>query len=264
MVDYHIHTKLCGHASGDMEEYVTQAIQCELQEIGFADHLPMIKWAQPEYAMNFEQLPHYIEAVHHVQHAYPQLSIKLGIEADYYSPAEEPEIGNLLAQYPFDYVYGSVHFVDEWAIDDARNLHRWNELGIDHVYTRYFATLQQAARSNLFDIISHSDLVKKFGHQPSTDMMALIEETVRVYKNQGIAVEINSSGLRRPVREIYPAPSIIRLLKAYDVPIVFGSDAHTPEEVGQDFAYMRRLVKECGHRELVMFAQRKIVDTYVL
>lgn len=264
MVDYHIHTKLCGHASGEMEEYVQQAVFCGLQEIGFADHFPMMKWAKPEYAMSFEQLPQYINDVHHLQHKYPQLPIKLGIEADYYSPAEESALRRLLAQNPFDYVYGSVHFVNEWAIDDPGNLHRWDECGVDQIYTSYFNTLQLAARSDLFDIISHSDLVKKFGHRPTIDMMGLIEETVRVYKHQGMVVEINSSGLRRPVGEIYPAPSIIRLLKEYDVPIVFGSDAHRPEETGKDFEFMRNLVKECGYRELVIFAQREIVDTYTL
>ncbi|MDY0092927.1 MAG: histidinol-phosphatase HisJ family protein [Candidatus Vecturithrix sp.] len=264
MIDYHIHTKLCGHAFGEMEDFVQHAVRVGLQEIGFSDHLPMIKWANPEYAMAFEQLPEYIQEVHRLQQAYPHFSLKLGIEADYYSHNEEQALSDLLSQYPFDYVYGSVHFVNGWAIDDARNFQRWEESDIDQIYEQYFTQLQCAASSDLVDIISHTDLVKKFGHRPSKEMTPLIEETIRVYKQHGMVVEINSSGLRKPVNEIYPAPHIIQLLKEYDVPIVFGSDAHKPEEVGQDFEYLRTLVKDCGYKELVILTQREIVNTYPL
>ena len=264
MVDYHIHTKLCGHASGEMEEYVQQALTRSLQEIGFSDHLPMLKWAHPEYAMSFEQLPYYVSEVHRLRQAYPEIQIKLGIEADYYSEEEEQATRDLLAQYPFDYVYGSVHFVDDWAIDDPGNMHRWDAFGVDTVYERYFQQLQHAARSGLFDIISHSDLAKKFGHRPTTDFSSLIEETVRCYKEAGVAVEINSSGLRKPVKEIYPAPQIVQLLHIYEVPIVLGSDAHTPEDVGKDFDLSRELARSCGYRETVIFEQRNIVGTFPL
>ncbi len=258
MLDYHIHTTYCGHASGELEDYVRHALTQPLQEIGFADHLPMLKWARPEYAMSFPQLPHYVQEVQQLRQRFPALRIKLGIEADYYSPAEEHETEELLRQYPFDYVYGSVHFLDGWAIDDPRNMHCWDEMGVDAVFERYFHQLQQAARSGLFDIISHPDVVKKFGHRPGKDFSALIEDTIKCCKEANVAVEINTSGLRKPVHEIYPAPQMIRLLHHYDVPIVFGSDAHSPEEVGKDFAFARKTAKECGMQELVIFQQRTI------
>lgn len=257
MLDYHIHTKYCNHAVGDVEEYVSYATSLSLREIGFSDHLPMLKWATPEYAMSFEQLPEYIRDVQRARRQFPEMRIKLGIEADYYSPDEEDATRELLQQYPFDYVYGSVHFVDDWAIDDPRNLKRWDEEGIDAIYEGYFRRLQQAARSGLFDIISHTDVVKKFGHRPTKDLSALFEETVQAYKESNVAVEVNSSGLRKPVKEIYPSTQIIRLLKQYEIPIVFGSDAHHPQEVGKDFAQTRKVVKEFGFTELVVFEQRQ-------
>lgn len=264
MVDYHIHTKFCGHASGELEDYASHALTQPLEEIGFADHLPMLKWGKPDYAMPFAQLPEYIREVQRIQQDFPMLRVKLGIEADYYSSDEEDATKTLLRQYPFDYVYGSVHFIDGWAIDDPRNMHRWDELGVDVVYERYFAQLQQAARSGLFDIISHSDVVKKFGHRPTKDLSRLIEDTVRSYKEHNMVVEINTSGLRKPVKEMYPAPQMIRLLKRYEVPIVFGSDAHLPQDVGKDFAFAKQVVEEFGFTELVIFEQRKIVDRYLL
>lgn len=261
MLDYHIHTKYCNHAVGEVVEYVSYASSRSLREIGFADHLPMLKWSVPEYAMSFEQLPDYIHDVQRARQHFPEIRIKLGIEADYYSPNEEDATRALLQQYPFDYVYGSVHFVDGWAIDDPRNLHRWNEKGVDTIYEGYFRRLQQAARSGLFDIISHTDVVKKFGHRPTKDLSPLFEETVQAYKDSDVAVEINTSGLRKPVKEIYPSPQLLRLLKQYDVPIVFGSDAHHPQEVGKDFAHTKQVAKEFGFAELVVFERRQRVGT---
>jgi histidinol-phosphatase (PHP family) len=245
-------------------EYAAYAATQPLREIGFSDHLPMLKWSVPEYAISFEQLPNYIRDVQQAQQQFPDLPIKLGIEADYYSPDEEEATRELLQQYPFDYVYGSVHFVDDWAIDDPRNLECWNERGVDAIYEGYFRRLLQTARSGLFDIITHTDLVKKFGHRPTKDFSLLMEETVQIYKESGVAVEINTSGLRKPVKEMYPSPQLLRLLKQYDIPIVFGSDAHHPQEVGKDFAEAKHIAREIGFTELMVFEGRKRVDTYPL
>lgn len=263
MLDYHIHTKLCRHASGEMEAYIEHALTQPLKEIGFSDHLPMVKWAHPEYAMRLEELPVYVNRVRQLRQAYPQLPIKLGIEADYFA-GEEAATQALLSAYPFDYVYGSVHMLDGWAIDDERNLDKWAAADVNAIYEQYFTTLQHAARSGLFDIITHTDLVKKFGHKPTRDFSALIEHTIRVYKECQMAVEINTSGLRKPAQEFYPAPQILRWLKQYEIPIVFGSDAHRPQEVGKDFDFARKIAYEAGFTEVIIFEQRKIVGTYPL
>jgi histidinol-phosphatase (PHP family) len=264
MLDYHIHTKFCGHASGEMDEYVQAARRQPLREMGFADHLPMLKWAQPGYAMGFETLPEYIRLVQHLQCQYPDFPIKLGIEADYYSPDEEQATKDLLAQYPFDYVYGSVHFLDGWAIDDPRYMQKWEEQDVNRVYEQYFTVLQQAIRSGIFDIIAHFDLPKKFGYKPTRDLSGPIERTVKCCQECGVAVEINTAGLRKPVKEMYPAPQILRLLKHYEVPIVLGSDAHRPAEVGQDFELARTVAEGFGYTAVAVFEQRKIVGAYPL
>ena len=259
MLDYHIHTPLCGHATGEMDAYVQQALRCQLQEIGFSDHLPMFKWGKPEYAMAFDDLPEYVRRVQELQRQYPQLPIKLGIEADYYAPDVEAQTRDLLAQYPFDYVYGSVHLLDGWPLDDPRFLHQWASRDVNQVYEEYFARLRQAARSGLFDILAHVDLVKKFGYRPTTDLSEMVDHTAQVIKASGVAVEINTSGLRRPVGEIYPTPELLCLFKQYDVPVVFGSDAHKPEEVGCDFDRARAYACDAGYTESMIFTQRKVV-----
>jgi histidinol-phosphatase (PHP family) len=260
MVDYHIHTHLCGHACGTMAAYVQTAIDNGLTEMGFADHLPMLKWWQPDYSMTPEQLPEYVRQVHALQRQFPEISIKLGIEADYYSQSEEAATRTLLEQYPFDYVYGSVHFLDSWAFDDPERVAEWDSHDVNEVYRRYFTLVEQAVRSELFDVLGHMDLVKKFGHRPSQEMAGPIEQVVKACRDTGMAIEINTAGLRKPVKEIYPSPAILQLIRQYQIPIVLGSDAHAPHEVAYHFDDVRTMLHTYGFTHIVKFAAREIVE----
>lgn len=259
MHDYHIHTSLCGHATGTPDAYVRAALDAGLDEIGFNDHLPMLKYWRPDYSMAPDQLPEYVRQVQALQRQFPQIRIKLGIEADYYTPAEEAATRDLLAQYPFDYVYGSVHFLDAWALDDPARIAEWDARDVDAVYARYFAVLEQAVRSELFDVIGHMDLVKKFGHRPTRDMSGVVDRVIRACRDSGTAIELNTAGWRKPVNEAYPAPDILRRIGQAGVPVVTGSDAHAPEDVAGDFEAARTLLRDCGIREIAVFEGRKMV-----
>ncbi len=110
----------------------------------------------------------------------------------------------------------------------------------------------------LFDIIGHCDLVKKFGNRPENELSKDLEKTARVFKECGVAVEINTSGLRKPVNEIYPSYEILKVYKKYDIPIIFGSDAHTPDDVGKDFDKAILLAGQVGYEEFVTFENRNM------
>ena len=116
-VDYHMHTPLCGHAVGEPSEYVEQALKVGLSEIGFSDHAPLVSHEDARYTMNCSQLPSYHEMVRKVQARYKNFTIKLGIEADFI-PGFEKKTEEILSGYPYDFVIGSVHFIDRWAFDD--------------------------------------------------------------------------------------------------------------------------------------------------
>ncbi len=261
MRDYHIHTQLCGHACGTPEAYVWSALEHGLEEIGFNDHLPMLKYWQPDYSMAPEQLPEYVEQVHELQRRFPEISIKLGIEADYYASSEESATRELLARHPFDYVYGSVHFLDDWAFDHPERAAEWDERDVNAVYERYFAVLEQAVHSKLFDILAHLDLVKTFGHRPTRDIGTAVERVLQACRDTGTAIEVNTAGLRKPVQEIYPAPDILRRIQHYGIPIVLGSDAHAPHEVACNFDVACVLLPRYGLTETAIFTARKIVGT---
>lgn len=263
MMDYHIHTKRCGHATGEMEEYVEQAIASGLEEIGFSDHLPFFHKRDSGYTMALEELPNYVKEVERLKERYPQIRIKLAIEADYF-PGREKETEKLIQGHPFDYVLGSVHFIDGWGFDIPEEKGSWEGKDVESVYRSYFQLLRQSARLPFFDIIGHSDLVKKFGHRSTASLDREIEETARLFRDEGKSVELNTSGLRKPAREIYPSERLLEAYHKYKVPIVFGSDAHAPKEVGQDFQKALALAKKVGYREALVYEKRKIKERYSL
>lgn len=136
-VDYHMHTPLCGHASGEPREYVRQAQKAGLAEVGFSDHAPLVAYEDPRYTMRHEQLPDYHGMMDAVRREFPAFTIKVGIEADYI-PGFEEKTRAILAAYPYDFVIGSIHFIDNWAFDDPDQHVRWKDKDIDRVYRDYY------------------------------------------------------------------------------------------------------------------------------
>lgn len=258
--DYHIHTARCGHASGRMEEYVKQALTLGLKEIGFADHIPMYwldkKDRDPTLAMPEEELENYVRAVHMLQAEYPGINIRLGIEVDYI-PGHEEKARRILERYPFDYVLGSVHYVDGWGFDNPAYIDRYKTIDLDRLYRRYFALVQQAACSGLFTIMAHPDLVKKFGYRPHTDLQELYDETARAFAEAGVCAEVSTAGLRVPAAEIYPSEEFLRACRNHAVPVTTGSDAHSPDLVGHGFDRAIELLTRVGYCKK-FFANAKI------
>ncbi len=259
-----MHTPLCGHASGEPQAYAQQALKVGLKEIGFSDHAPLVSHKDPTISMDYAQLPVYHQMIESVRAEFKDsLKVRVGIEADYI-PGFEDKTKAIIDGYPYDYVYGSVHFIEKWGFDDPIQLKEWNIRDVNEVYRDYHKLLRQSALSGLFDILAHVDLVKKFDFHPTESMTEEINENARVFKNSGIVIEINTSGLRKPAKEIYPSLHDLKIYRTQGVPITFGSDAHKPHEVGCDFDKGRELALAAGYKEYVMFARRKIVHSVSL
>lgn len=255
--DYHMHTPLCRHAVGEPVEYAARAVALGLTEIGFTDHSPMWRDDFDNWRMRNDQLDEYVEKVRRAQVEHPSLTIRLGLEVDYL-PGHEDWIRELAARHRWDYFIGSVHYVSEsWAVDDPSKLSSWKGRDPYEVWGVYFERLTKAAESRLFEIIGHADLPKKFGFIPQRDCTAMLTTFVAAAKKADVAVELNTAGLRKECREIYPSPSILRLAHEHGVPITFGSDAHAPQEVGMDFPQAIELARSTGYRQRCQFIQRK-------
>jgi histidinol-phosphatase (PHP family) len=256
--DYHMHTPLCHHATGEPVDYARRAVEIGLTEIGFSDHSPMRQDDFDNWRMNFAQLDEYVAKVRRAQKEFPQLTIRLALEVDYL-PGHEAWIRELAALQPWDYFIGSVHYVSEsWDIDNPAKLSEWKKRDAFEVWSAYFERLTMAAESQLFEIIGHVDLPKKFGHRPNQDCSPLYAKFLDAAKKDNCAIELNTAGLRKDCQEIYPSREILKLAFQKGVPITFGSDAHKPEEVGMNFAEAIQLAREVGYHESCQFVHRKV------
>lgn len=258
--DYHMHTPLCHHAVGEPIEYAAQAVRVGLTEIGFSEHSPMPRDDFDDWRMEFDKLDHYVELVRRAQKAFPNLIVKLALEVDYI-PGHEDWIRQLAARHRWDYFIGSVHYVSEsWDLDNPKKLSQWKERDPFEVWSAYFARLTQAAESGLFDIIGHADLAKKFCFYPDRDCTHLFRAFLSAAAKSGVAIELNTAGLRKQCKEIYPSRHILELAREAGIPITFGSDAHAPEEVGLDFTAAVELARSVGYAQRRTFAQRRATD----
>jgi histidinol-phosphatase (PHP family) len=251
-----MHTPLCRHATGEPVDYARRALEIGLKEIGFTDHSPMRQDGFDDWRMRADQLDEYVEKVRKAQKDFPALIIRLGLEVDYL-PGHEDWIRELATRHPWDYFIGSVHYVsDGWAVDNPNKLSEWKNRDPWEVWSVYFERLTKAAETGSFEIIGHADLPKKFGHKPTRDCTPLYERFLTAAKKHNCAIELNTGGLRKDCKEIYPSREILQLAFQKEVPITFGSDAHAPEEVGMNFKEAIQLARTVGYKQCCQFNKR--------
>lgn len=254
IADYHIHTKASPDAKGNMEECVEEAGKVGLDEIGFSEHL-LLQHPMCRSDPFVQLLPIYVKGFFDFKEK-SEFPIKLGIEVDFF-PDEVGRIRGLIQNYPFDYVIGSVHVIDNWVIDDPSEMAEYSRRDALQVYEEYFNLVKRLIVSELFDILAHPDLVKIFGARPSNDFSRILVETAEIMAESDMCVEINTRGLRRPCQEMYPSEVFLRILHKHDVPIIFGSDAHEPSDVGRDFQAAIKLAKKVGYTHACIFDRRE-------
>ncbi len=258
MIDYHIHGNFCGHATGDLDEYVVEALHREFVEIGFSAHLPKVTDPDPYHAMLEEDLPRYVSRVRGLQERYgDRITIKLGIEADFF-PGYEKETQRLIDAYPFDYVLGSIHFLDDWHFTSRAGLLRYRSENPDTAYVRYFDLVTQLIRSGLFDVLAHPDAIRRAGFRPRIPMEGAYVDVVRLLREGGMAIEVNTAGIRRSTGALYPEPAFLAVAAREGIPVTVGSDAHTPMDVGRDLDEAFRLLLELGIGEIATYSKRRI------
>jgi histidinol-phosphatase (PHP family) len=259
IVDYHMHlrnpSEEIAHDTWSVEPFVEAARAAGVDEIGFTEHgyyFTQLRtlWTTPyQHERCVYDIGPYVDAVTRVRDR--GLPVKLGLEVDYV-PGREDETRALLAPYPWDYLLGSVHWIDGLAVDGEPRL--VDEVGVDEAWRRYFDTLGRAARSGLFDSLSHPDLVKIFGDRPEAFNYAPVVDAIA---KSGVAVEVSTAGLRKPVGELYPHPEFLKACRERDVPVTTASDAHSPDVVGRDFDRARELLRGAGYDTVTVFDGRR-------
>ncbi len=258
-VDYHTHHYRCGHAVGQMSEYIEAAISAGIDEIGLSDHSPILHLGDvdrplPRITMAKSELPNYMREIAQLRDQYAnRITVRLGIESDFIDGLEE-SYRALWRQYPLDYVIGSVHWLDGWSIFE-------NDLpegrSAEAIYADYLRATQLAAKSGVYDIIGHLDCLKTSGHIHDLAITPLLEETVRVLAESGVAIELNTSGWRKSCADCYPRMELLARCHHYGVPVTLGSDSHAPEQVASHFDDAVALLQEVGYRQIATFSQRR-------
>ena len=264
IVDYHMHLRgpeerLAFSLEG-VERFVARAAERGVDEIGFTEHVYYFEqtrqlWDRPYQLERCKHdLDEYVHAV--VESKRRGMPVKLGLEVDYV-PGRERELRDLLEPYPWDYLLGSVHWIEGHSVDSSPKSGLWAHLPVEEVWRRYFIALRGAARSGLFDVLSHPDLVKIFGMRPAPEKIALHhEETADAIEASGVAVEVSTAGLRKPVGELYPDPDFLEACRARGITITTASDAHVPELVGEDFDRALELARGAGYETVTVFEGR--------
>jgi histidinol-phosphatase (PHP family) len=267
LTDYHLHLRP-DEADTTIEQYFTAANAARyraaadaagIEELGVSEHVYRFRqsldlWRHPLWLENAnDDLDAYCEFVR-------STSLRLGVECDYVPGAEE-RTATMLEARDFDYVVGSVHFIGEGdAAVDHDGFDVWEGGEAEEIWTRYFEHFDRCARSGLFDILAHPDLVKVWGRDrplPAGDLRRFYEPAVEAVVAGGSAVELSTAGLRKPVGELYPARAFAELLVEAGVPFALSSDAHLPEQVGFGYDAAIAFLDELGVGEIAVFERRR-------
>lgn len=267
-----------------LDLYLQQAKQLGLREVGIVDHLYRFKETRTYFERYMqlgdnevgkvqrywldrvmtESMADFVSAINRAKAKWSRhgISLKLGIEADYFVGGEE-ELTSLLATYQWDYVIGSVHFVEGWGFDNPQTQYIFegmNTATLQQNYTRFFATVEKMILSNMFDFVAHLDNFKVFDYQVKDTVFldSWYERIAKALLTTQTATEINA-GLyyRYPVKEMCPGPRFLQILIDHGVAFTISSDAHFPDDLGKYTFVNAELLKSFGVQSIVGFEQRK-------
>ncbi len=262
LVDYHMHLRApnesIDHTVDGIERFVEVARARGIDEIGFTEHVYYFRQTREIWEVPYQvercayELDTYVEAILEAKRR--GLPVKLGLEVDYVGE-KQTALAGALEPYPWDYLLGSVHWIGGLAVDQEPGI--WGEHPVEEVWRRYFRALGELAGSGAVDVLAHPDLVKIFGsrlEEAAADR--LFRDTSRRCADAGVALEVSTAGLRKPVGELYPDPAFLRRAREAGVRITLASDAHVPQLVGEDFNRALALARASGYEEVAVLTGR--------
>jgi histidinol-phosphatase (PHP family) len=265
LTDYHVHLRQdyieasadAHFTAGNIALYGEAAESAGIGELGFAEHMyrfteALTIWDHPFWKRwALDDLDQYCDVV-------AASRARLGIEADFV-PGSEDRIANMLEKRPFDFVIGSIHFVGDRSLD-TEEFTIWDDRSDpDEIWRRYFETLAAAARSGLFDVLAHPDLIKVWGRAgrlPSRDPRHFYESAVEAIAESEVSVEVSTAGLRKAVGEIYPSDAFMEMCVDAGASFTLSSDAHEPGQLGFEYPAAIEFLERHGVGEIATFEGR--------
>jgi len=278
LVDYHLHTAVTVDADMTEAEACQRAVALGLREIAFTNHVML---AQPDYIISPQELVDHWDQIQVCQQRYPELTIRLGLEMDYYEGRED-DIASTIQRYEdlighrFDFILGAVHHLNGVFFGPTRNAPAlFNNQKAESIYHDYFVLMTKAVRSGLFDVMAHPDLIKKYTGMlhpavPFDRYRASVEAFIVSLLEAVVGIEVNASGLRCPVAEIYPSHQLLSLYvseawaRGVEPIITLGSDAHQFERVGEGLCEGVTALQRVGHNTVTLFEKRERIVLHKL
>jgi histidinol-phosphatase (PHP family) len=268
LTDYHVHLRPDDPGTtadrwftpANAGRYREVATERGITELGVSEHVYRFRqalevWQHPFWRQwAVEDLDDYAAFVRE------ETDLRLGLELDFI-PGREDRLANLLEGVEWDYVIGSVHFVGDFAVDLDDEFDVWRRAGsAEQVWRRYFGMVAEAARSGLYDIMAHPDLVRVWGSgrpDPDGDLRRFYEPAVEAFAEAGVAVEVSTAGLRKPLGEPYPSRAFLEMVVDAGCPIALSSDAHVADDLGHGYERALELLDAVGVREIAVFDRRE-------
>ncbi len=285
MSDYHLHLyphapRVGGPLPGEdpvdfIERYVLAAAERGVRELGFTEHLfrcieskevlgpfwedaptPELRDQTREAILRDRtlSLEDYLGTIKRAKER--GLPVLLGLEVDF-SPESYGRVLEFLDGYDFDFLIGSVHWIDGWMFDRSAAVPEIRARGARRLFEEYFDVKTRLAARGGVDVLAHTDRCKTMGIVPDEEPLDLYESLVEAASGSGLAIEVSSGGLRQAVGEIYPAPTLLRLFREAGVPITLASDAHYPEQAGWGHDEVVAAARAAGYTEYLRFKQRR-------
>ena len=274
--DYHTHNRRCGHALGEIEDYIKVGIDKNLKELGISDHFPLgaviddpqLAEFMKKASMGVEEFPVYIEEIKRLKEKYKdKISIRISTEVNFYTPGRALSRQKKVLK-PFmddmDYIIGAIHDI-KWhespviLIHEDSNILR--EYGEDKIILEYVNKLIKLVDTNFFDVIAHFDSYRimfppnnpKYSQYLWQKLLDLLDKI----KNKGMAIEINTSGILKELGSQYPDDDIVKEIIQRNIPLLLGSDAHRPKYVGYMFEEIVEKLRKLGLSHLCTYEKRE-------
>lgn len=270
LVDYHMHLERAGISHANAMRFLDRALAHGISEIAFTEHAYNFRECAPmlnrpvyvaEHGHGF-RLDDYVSLVESMKAE--GLPVKLGIEFDYIDETIEDVAKFLEEGHPWDLVIGSVHWIGEWGFDlDPGS---WGKVDVGWAYAMYFERACSAAKSGVFDVLGHPDVIKVFGARLPTGPETCVryeeycDALASAASATGTCLEVSSAGLRRSASEPYPAMALLKRAHEQGVGITLASDAHEPEEVGSHYDELVEWVRTAGYSNVNVFDGRAATE----
>jgi len=257
LIDYHLHSERSHDASGSVIDTCRAALELGLAEICFTEHVDF-EPSDPCYGyFDYDLCRRQVEDAREAFAG--KIDVRFGAEFDF-QVKYASQIRDALEGTDFDYVTGAVHYIDGILLE--RHADYFPGKTAEQAYRPYFETSIALARTGLFDALAHMDLCKRhgvryFGKFDPALFSGLMDETLAAVIENGMSLEVNSSGLRQTVRETYPGRLILdRYYALGGRNVTVGSDSHSLDNVGYGIREALELVKSVGFGEISTYRER--------